>query len=99
ITLCVIGGNGGGEWQAEAAATTYTWEKDTEAPGSPTITIAGGDAYTATDDVALTLSATGTPTEMVISNNNDCSAGTGWVAYNTAHASWTLGQTNDTATV
>src|SRR5690606_32466442 len=82
-----------------SSATTYSWVKDTAAPTGPSITVAGGAAYTNTDDVALTLSAGDSPDEMYITNTAGCGSDGNWIAYNTNHASWTLGQTNATATV
>src|SRR5690606_4272209 len=67
-------------------------------PTSPTITIAGGAAYTTSGTVALTLGASDSPTEMYLTNTAGCS-GSNWESYATSKAAWPLGQTNATATV
>ena len=71
---------------------------DTTAPGTPTISIEGGLATTGSLDVNLTLSATGTPTEMYVTNVAGCGSGGVWEAYSTSRA-WTLSTSNATNTV
>ena len=69
--------------------TTVNLTKDTQAPGSGTLVINGGDAYSLSLNVALTLSAAGSPAEMYVTNTAGCGSGGSWEAYNTSKA-WTL---------
>ena len=66
-------------------------------PSSTTISISSGAAYTTSSSVTLGLSASGA-SEMYVSNTAGCGAGGSWETYATSK-SWTLGQSNATATV
>lgn len=81
-----------------ATQASASFNKDIILPSAPSISIAGGAATTTVNPVALTLAATGA-SEMYITNTSGCASGGAWEAYSTSKASWTLGQTNATATV
>ena len=72
------------------------WLVSTTAPTSPTISIAVGATYTTTSSVTLALSAS-RAIEMYATNTAGCASGGSWENYATSK-SWTLGQTNATAT-
>ena len=81
----------------ESTCISDTIIHDDQAPTSPTISIAGGADYTATNPVTLTLGAVDA-SHMYITNVAGCASGGTEEAYATSK-SWTLGQTNATATV
>ena len=64
---------------------------------SMSIVVNGGAAYVTTTTVALTLAATGA-SQMYVTNTAGCGSGGSWENFATTK-SWTLGQTNATATV
>lgn len=70
---------------------------DTLAPTSTAIMINDGNSYTTSSDATLTLSAVGA-ISMYIANTPGCIAGGVWEPY-AQTKSWTLEQTNTTATV
>ena len=70
---------------------------DKTAPTSTSISITNAAAYTASTAVTLTLAANGA-SDMYITNASGCAGGGVYEAYS-ASKSWTLGQTNGTATV
>jgi|GEM_PF-3039010 len=69
-------------------------------PGSPVISIDGGAATTTTTSATLTLSATDAD-EFYVTNTSGCMTGGTWESFASSSGakSWTLGQTNDIATV
>ncbi|MBS1961380.1 MAG: LamG domain-containing protein [Bdellovibrionales bacterium] len=67
--------------------------KDTIGPDSPSVVVNGGAAYTNSTSVTLTLSASGSPTEMYVTYDDVCGSGGTWEAYATTKA-WTLLNTN-----
>jgi hypothetical protein len=79
------------------AATQLSRTYDSTPPTSPSVVINSNASYTSTTAATLTLSAGGA-SEMYVSNTAGCSTGGTWEAYSTSK-SWTLGQTNATATV
>lgn len=85
-----------GNSTCSTAAVAYDFY--TMSPSLPTIAVAGGAAYTSTNSVPLTLSATGA-TEMYVTNTAGCTSGGTWTTYATSKTGWTLAQTNGTATV
>ncbi|MBQ45964.1 MAG: hypothetical protein CMP10_00465, partial [Zetaproteobacteria bacterium] len=98
ITVDVAAGSaidaaGNGNSVADQFSLVY----DNVAPTSISVSIAGGATQTNNTAVTLTLSATDA-SGMYLTNTAGCLAGGSWEAYDTAK-SWTLGQTNDTATV
>ncbi|MBL6989058.1 MAG: hypothetical protein ISR65_04745 [Bacteriovoracaceae bacterium] len=71
---------------------------DNSAPSAATMSIAAGATYTRSTSVTLNLTAVGeAPHQMFISNTNSCTTGS-WEAFNVSKA-WTLGQSNNTASV
>lgn len=95
--LCAVGGDGLGNWQDYASATSYTWNKDTVAPTGTSVSINSGASYTNSTTASLSLSATGA-NEMYVTNTGDCSSGGVWESF-FGTKSWTLAQSNSTATV
>jgi hypothetical protein len=81
----------------ESACISDTITHDNIAPNSTSISIAAAATYTTTTSITLTLAASGA-SEMYITNTATCSAGGTWESYSTSKT-WTLGQTNATATV
>ena len=81
----------------ETSCINDTITHDDTAPTSTSITIDGG-THTSDATPNLTLAATGA-SEMYITNTSGCASGGSWEAYSTSKASWTLGQSNATATV
>ncbi|MFK7872521.1 MAG: hypothetical protein AB8C84_05035 [Oligoflexales bacterium] len=71
---------------------------DNIAPTSPSITISSGSSYTTSSAITLSLNA-GSASDMYITNTSGCSSGGSWESYATAKASWSLSQTNSTASV
>ena len=80
-----------------SASATVTMIIDTTPPTSTTISINSADVYTNSTAATLTLAATGA-SDMYITNTADCASGGTYETYATSK-SWTLGQTNATATV
>ena len=70
---------------------------DQTPPSSPSIDINSGAAYIASTSSSLSLSA-GDATDMYITNTAGCASGGAWEAY-ASSKSWTIAQTNSTATV
>ncbi|RYZ54399.1 MAG: hypothetical protein EOP07_16025, partial [Proteobacteria bacterium] len=70
---------------------------DTSPPLATTLSIAAAAAITSTASNPLTLAATGAD-QMYITNTASCTSGGTWEAYATSKT-WTLGQSNSTATV
>jgi subtilisin family serine protease len=81
----------------ESSCISDTIIHDNQAPTSPTIAINSAANYTNSTSVTLSLSSTGA-SQMYVTNIAGCSAGGSWETYSTSK-SWTLGQTNATATV
>jgi len=81
-----------------ATQITLNLTKDTVAPASPTISINSGAASTNSLSVTLTLSATGTPAQMYVTQTAGCGSGGSWAAYATS-SPWTLTTANATNTV
>ncbi len=81
------------------ASNTLNFTYDATAPSSPSVSINSGATYTTTTLVDLTISATGSPTEMYVTNTAGCGSGGTWEAYSTSKTAWVLSQTNHTATV
>lgn len=77
-----------------------TFILDTASPTSTSISINAGAAYTNSTSAALTLSATDSNSgiQIYITNTAGCGSGGTYEAYSTSK-SWTLAQTNSTATV
>ena len=73
---------------------TDTITLDTSAPTNNGVTINGGDSYTTSATVTLTLTSTGA-SEMCISNTTSCSS---WITYSTSK-SWTLTENEGEKTV
>ncbi len=71
---------------------------DTIAPGSPSIMIAGGAANVLNQSVSLTLSATGAPAFMYITNTVGCATGGVWEAFNSSRT-WSLAGIDSTQNV
>lgn len=73
---------------------------DTTAPTSTSISINSGASYTNSTSATLTLAATDANSgiQMYVTNTSGCGSGGSYEAFN-ASKSWTLGQTNGTATV
>jgi len=80
------------------AASQLSRTYDSAAPTSPSVSINDGVSYTTTEASILTLSAGGSPDQVYITNTDGCESGGIWETYGTSK-SWTLGQTNNTATV
>jgi|GEM_PF-2017750 len=72
--------------------------KDTIAPSSESITIAGGATYTQSSAVTLSLFATDNPTEMFITNGPNCDFFGSWENYS-AVKYWPLAIFNSTADI
>lgn len=70
---------------------------DDTAPSETSISLDQGAVYTTSNEVSLILEAVGA-TEMILSNTSGCSVDGNWEAY-ARSKTWTLGQTNGTATV
>ena len=73
---------------------------DTTSPASTSISINAGASYTNSTSATLTLAATDSNSgiQMYVTNTSGCASGGSYEAFN-ASKSWTLGQTNGTATV
>ncbi len=81
----------------DSSLASATYVIDSTAPGSPSVLISSGAAYSGTTSVTLSLSASDA-TEMYVSNTSGCASGGSWESV-TSTKSWTLGQSNATATV
>ena len=82
---------------SETSCINSTIIHDNIAPTNASISINGGASYVTTTTVALSLTATGA-TDMYITNTAGCISDGTWESYATTR-SWTIGQTNATATV
>lgn len=72
---------------------------DTTAPTSTSISVNSGASYTNSTSTTLTLAATDdSGIQQYVTNTSGCTNGGTWEAFS-ASKSWTLGQTNGTATV
>jgi hypothetical protein len=84
--------------QSLVGSTNFqTTASDTIPPSSPSISINAAATYANTTAVTLTLSA-GEASEMYVTDADGCASGGAWETYDTSK-SWTLTQTNATATV
>ncbi|MEI6834470.1 MAG: Ig-like domain-containing protein, partial [bacterium] len=77
--------------------TSDTNPSDKNPPTSPSVVININDSYTNTTAATLTLGAVDA-SEMYVTNADGCTSGGTWEPYDTSK-SWTLAQTNATATV
>lgn len=78
---------------------SYSYARSSTSLSAPALSINSGASYTKTGSVNLSLSVTGNPTEMYITNAPNCSSGGQWENYTTSKPDWMLGQSNTTATV
>ncbi len=62
---------------------------DTVVPADPSVSINSGAAWSTSGTVDLALGATGSPSEMMVSNDAGF-AGAGWESYGTSKSSWAL---------
>ncbi|MFK7872499.1 MAG: hypothetical protein AB8C84_04920, partial [Oligoflexales bacterium] len=81
----------------EGSCVSGSITHDDSIPTSTSLAIDGG-THTSDATPDLTLAATGA-NEMYITNTAGCSADGAWESYATSKTSWSLGQTNATATV
>ena len=77
-----------------------TFKVDTLAPSSNSIVLDSGAIYDNDGSVDITLASSDTnPIEMYVTNTASCTSGGSWEAFSTTKNSWTLAQSNATATV
>lgn len=80
-----------------APQVSRTFAKDIVAPTGNSLSINSGAAYTNSTTVTLTPASTGAA-DMYITNTSGCGSGGSWETF-ASSKTWTLGQTNTTATV
>lgn len=97
LELCVIGRDIASNWQSPGSASSASWTKDSLSPAASSLSIASAAPYTNTLAVSLALSASSAD-EMYVTNVAGCGSGGSWETY-VPSKSWTLGQSNATATV
>ena len=72
---------------------------DTTAPTSPSISINSGADYTSSNLVDLALSASGSPSQMYVTNTAGCASGGSWEAYSATKLAWATTGSSNTETV
>jgi alpha-tubulin suppressor-like RCC1 family protein len=81
----------------ESSCTSASIIHDGSIPTVTSILMNAGAAITSTTAVTLSITALGA-TQMLITNNSDCSTGGSWTNFNPSN-SWTLAQSNSLSTV